>query len=216
MAEIKVIVIGDTNVGKTCLLLTYTTNSFPDTYVPTVFDNYTAPISVDKKTVQMNLWDTSGSDDLDEMRPLSYADTDCFMICFSIADEDSFERIKTKWVPEIRDNCGKDDPKIIIVGTKSDVRNNPNAIDVLKKQGKDLVKKESIEVMAKEVGAQAFCECSAITQSGLKEIFELAAKVSMGLLDAVVSEAPQAKEKKKGMFSKIFGKKDKKEKKDKK
>ena len=215
-SEIKVIVIGDTNVGKTCLLVTYTTNCFPDTYVPTVFDNYSAPISVNGKTIQMNLWDTSGSDDHDEMRPLSYSETDCFMICFSVADEESFERIKDKWVPEIRTNCGNDDPKIVLVGTKSDIRGNQSAIDTLKKQGKELVKKESIEAMKKEVGACATCECSAITQSGLKELFEIIAKVSLGLLEAEVAEVTDSKKHKKGMFAKIFGKKDKKEKKEKK
>ena len=166
MCEIKVIVIGDTSVGKTCLLHTYTTNSFPETYLPTVFDNYTTPISIGGKTVQMNLWDTSGADDLDEMRPLSYPDTDCFMLCFSIADEESFDRIKTKWVDEVRQNCGVDDPKIVIVGTKSDYRQNQNAIALLEKQGKNIVKKEAIAQMAKEVGAAAWCECSAITQVG--------------------------------------------------
>ena len=215
-SEIKVIVIGDTNVGKTCLLVTYTTNCFPDTYVPTVFDNYSAPISVNNKTIQMNLWDTSGSDDLDEMRPLSYSEKDCFMIFFSVADEESFERIKNKWVPEIQANCGKDDPKIVLVGTKSDIRGNQSAIDTLKKQGKELVKKESIEAMKKEVGAFATCECSAITQSGLKELFEIIAKVSLGLMEAEVAEVQDSKKHKKGMFAKIFGKKDKKEKKEKK
>ncbi|KAL7721305.1 Rho family GTPase [Entamoeba marina] len=203
-SEVKVIVIGDTNVGKTCLLLTYTTNSFPDTYVPTVFDNYTAPISVDGKTIQMNLWDTSGSDDLDEMRPLSYPDTDCFMICFSISEEESFERIKTKWYTEIKDNCGRDDPRIIIVGTKSDFRENKKTIETLEKQGKRLVSKDAVSAMAKEIKASGYKECSAVNQDGLNEVFELAAKVALGKEEIVTTTKEKPKEKKKKGIMKLF------------
>ncbi|ELP91567.1 Rho GTPase, putative [Entamoeba invadens IP1] len=206
-SEIKIVVIGDTNVGKTCLLVTYTTNSFPDTYVPTVFDNYTAPIAVDGKTFQINLWDTSGNDDLDQTRPLSYVSTDCFMICFSVDDSDSFARIKTKWVPEVVDNCGVEKPNIVLVGLKSDIRLSQNSIAILKKQGRELVKKESVEVLAKEVNAKAWKECSALTQVGLKEVFETIARVSVGLMDAEVTETNETKESKKGFFKKLLGKK---------
>ncbi|ELP94719.1 Rho GTPase, putative [Entamoeba invadens IP1] len=206
-AEVKIIVIGDTNVGKTCLLLTYTTNAFPETYVPTVFDNYTAPISIDGRSIQMNLWDTSGSDDLDEMRPVSYAGSDCFMICFAVSEEESFERIKTKWVPEIVAHCGVPNPRIVIVGTKSDIRDNAKSVDILAKQGKQLVKKESIESMANEVNALGFTECSAVNQNGLNEAFEMTARVALGMEDG--------KEKDKDKKGKKDDKKDKKAQKEK-
>ena len=120
---------------------------------------------------------------MDEMRPLSYTDTDCFMVCFAISEEESFERIKTKWVPEIRDNCGKDDPSIILVGIKSDFRNNKKTIETLEKQGKRLVSKEAIAAMSKEIGARGYRECSAVNQEGLNDVFELAARVALGIVD---------------------------------
>ena len=67
------------HLGKTCLLITYSTDSSPDTsYVPTVFDNYTANIMVNNQAYTLNLWDTAGSEDYDRLRPLSYPETVIF------------------------------------------------------------------------------------------------------------------------------------------
>ncbi len=109
---------------------------------------------------------TAGQEDYDRLRPLSYPQTDVFLVCFSIISRSSFENVKTKWVPEISHHC----PGVpfLLVGCKGDLKNDE---DVLRKIGQPISKEEG-KSLAKEIGARMYRECSALTQEGLKAVFD--------------------------------------------
>jgi len=175
MKKLKCVIVGDGAVGKTSLLVTFQTNNFPKDYVPTIFDNYSCSIIVDDKPVNLCLWDTAGQEEYDRLRTLSYPETDVFIITFSVINEGSFENVKAKWISEVTHFCPS--TPVILVGTKTDLRNN---LAVVKKQsGSDVVitKEQGIQ-MAKDIHAVNYLECSALTQEGLKNVFEEAVRAA--------------------------------------
>jgi len=173
MESVKLVVVGDGAVGKTCLLIAYTSNSFPKEYVPTVFDNYSANVKVADKTVALSLWDTAGQEDYDRLRPLSYPQTNIFLLCFSVISETSFKNVKTKWWPEVTHHCPT---KNLLVGTKVDLRDDPSFLESLSEKGLKPVSSEQGEQLAADIKALKYMECSALTQKNLKEVFDFAIK----------------------------------------
>jgi Ras-related C3 botulinum toxin substrate 1 len=171
---IKCVVVGDGTVGKTCMLISYTTDSFPGEYVPTVFDNYSAPMVCDGVPVSLGLWDTAGQEDYDRLRPLSYPQTDVFLICFSVVSPSSFENVTSKWCPEIKHHCT--DAPILLVGTKVDLREDKDTLQVLSDSGQSPIKREQGQKLANKIRSVKYLECSALTQRGLKQVFDEAVR----------------------------------------
>lgn len=171
MRSIKAVVVGDGGVGKTCLLISYTTNTFPNDYIPTVFDNYSASVMIDGEPIKLGLWDTAGQSEYDRLRPLSYPQTEIFICCFSVVSPSSFENVKTKWLPEILLHSPRD-ILIVLVGTKQDLREDLQVIDELQSRNEIPVTEEQGIKLARDIGAVKYLECSAATQGGVQELLD--------------------------------------------
>jgi small GTP-binding protein len=159
---VKLVVTGDGAVGKTCLLVVYAKGRFPAEYVPTIFENYNCKVSLNNTEHTVQLWDTAGQEDLVSVRQLSYPNTDVFLLCFSIADRTSFENVKNKWIDEIK--MYVPDPVCLLVGTKADLREDIEA----------QVSEAEAMLLARNIGAFDYMECSAIKCQGVKDIFDAA------------------------------------------
>ncbi|XP_076072319.1 ras-related C3 botulinum toxin substrate 1-like isoform X7 [Mytilus galloprovincialis] len=155
MQHIKCVVVGDGYVGKTCILMSYANNKFQHEHVPSIFDNYNANVMVDGNCIELGLWDTAGQEDYDRLRPLSYPLT---------------------WFPEIRHHCH--DAPLLLVGTKIDLRNTYERMKhKSQKHEQTFITYEQGQALAEKIRAEKYVECSAMTQEGLKEVFDDAIRI---------------------------------------
>jgi len=177
MENVKCVVVGDGAVGKTSMLIAFTTGEFPTEYVPTVFDNYETELKVNGKEIYLGLWDTAGQEGYDRLRPLSYPQTDVFIISFAVNNPTSFAHIDAKWIPEIKHHCRG--VPYIIVGTKADIRHDAATIKSLEDKGKKMKSLEEYQQAALELEASCYLECSSKEQDGLKKVFEEAVRIGI-------------------------------------
>jgi Ras family protein A len=179
MAEIrrKLVIVGDGACGKTCLLIVFSKGTFPEVYVPTVFENYVADVEVDGKHVELALWDTAGQEDYDRLRPLSYPDSHVILICFAVDSPDSLDNVQEKWISEVLHFCHL--LPIILVGCKKDLRHDPKTVAELAKTSQKPVSEQEGEHVRKVIQADKYLECSAKTNEGVREVFEHATRCAL-------------------------------------
>jgi hypothetical protein len=121
---------------------------------------------------------------------LSYPQTDVFLVCFSVTSPASFENVREKWFPEVHHHC----PGVpcLIVGTQTDLRDDPGVREKLARQKMQPIRKEDGDRMAKELGAVKYVECSALTQYKLKDVFdEVPISSTFSLPDTFPSTPPK-------------------------
>ena len=182
----KAIVLGDSCCGKSALLERFVLKKFQVNYYPTTFHNAMSPW-IDVKTqgkdlrcsrVELALWDTPGGDDLYHLRQLSYPNKDLAFVCFSIVDRDSFLNVKKRWIPELHHHSPES--SVILVGLKKDLRKNKSIIlRLMETDGCQPVSTEEGEALAREVGANAYIECSARSGKNVQKVFRTAAQISV-------------------------------------
>ncbi|KAF8595909.1 hypothetical protein BDV93DRAFT_500832 [Ceratobasidium sp. AG-I] len=170
----KLVVVGDGGCGKTCMLIAYAENHFPEVYAPTVFENHVIVLSFEGKSVELALCDTAGQGEYDRLRPLLYPDSDMILIVFSIDSHVSLANVQDKWCPEVFHFC-RGTP-MLLVGTKTDLRADEQTQRMLSAQGLTTVTAEQGEAAAQKIGATRYMECSAKTGKGVQDIFDAAIK----------------------------------------
>ena len=160
--KIKIMVIGESLVGKTALITRYTNNSFSGTYLTTVgIDFQTKLLNINDKTIKVELWDTAGQERFRNIAKNYFQSSDGFLIVYDITSKSSFEKLSF-WNEQVNLNA-PENTKYIIVGNKKDL------------EEKREVKIEEGENFAKENKVK-FYETSAKDGSNVNEVFELLAK----------------------------------------
>ena len=135
-----------------------------------MFDNYAVTVMIGGDPYTLGLFDTAGQEDYDRLRPLSYPQTDVFLVCFSVVNPASFENVKEKWTPEITHHCPK--TPFLLIGTQMDLRNDPTTCDKLARNKQKPITEAQGAKYASDLKAVKYVECSALTQLGLKNVFD--------------------------------------------
>lgn len=119
-ASLKVVVIGDSGIGKTNLITRYCQNSFNDSYVSTIgIDFKMKKFTYDNFTLRLQIWDTAGQQRFKNITNTFYKGAAGILIAFSITDETSFQNV-SNWIRQINNNASNDVSKVL-VGLKCDL-----------------------------------------------------------------------------------------------
>jgi len=134
---------------------------------------------VDGKSINLFVPDPITETEGDRIRHLAYPQTNVFIVCFSLISPASFYNVRSKWYPEVSNYCPN--VPIILVGTKVDLRENNETLDKLRSDGLSPITFEQGTQLASEINAVKFLECSALTQIGLKNVFDEAIRAVLQL-----------------------------------
>lgn len=166
----KAVIVGDVRVGKTCALQTFGTNQFQSAYAPTIISAAsTLPCTIDGREAVLNVWDVSGAEDAVALRPLTYPQTDVFILAYSIDSQDSISNVQSVWRPEIQHYAPG--ATMVLAGLKSDLRQPSGSNAISQAQAADL---------ALQIQAAGNVECSARTRTGLTGLFTTTVQLAYG------------------------------------
>ena len=157
----KLLMIGDSGVGKSSLLLRFASDQFEDSYMTTVgLDFKIRTVEVDGKVVKLQMWDTAGQERFRTITSSYYRGAQGIVVVYGLDDKKSFENVK-QWVEEIDRYAGEGVVKLL-VGNKCDVEARQ-------------VTREEAEKFAEELKMR-YMETSAKTGENVEETFMLTAR----------------------------------------
>ena len=139
----KILLLGDSSVGKTCFLKRYTDNTFQDAYLSTIgFDFKFKFVTLDNgKTVKVQLWDTAGQERFRTIAKSYYKGAHGIILIYDVTNRKTYDNIK-KWLNQIRDEASNR-ISIILVANKIDCE---DARQVTKEEGETLAKSNNLPI----------------------------------------------------------------------
>ena len=120
----KLVLVGDSAVGKSCVATRYVSDDFYEFQEPTIGASFMAKkITIDNTEIKLEIWDTAGQERYHSLTPMYYRGAKAALVVFDITNRISYERSRS-WVSELRQNCN--DVIIILVGNKIDRESQRN------------------------------------------------------------------------------------------
>ena len=158
--EIKITLLGNPGVGKTCIISKYIENTFSENIESTLGVNYSEKILKKKgKDIQLNIWDTAGQEKFHSLGKYFYKDSYVICLVYDITDQDSLDKLKDTWYPDLLKN-GEKYKILAVVGNKCDLYENDQ-----------LASEEQAKAFANEINA-IFMLTSAKTGDGIDKLFD--------------------------------------------
>jgi len=153
----KLLLIGDSGVGKSCLLLRFADHSFTDSYISTIgVDFKIRTIELEGKTIKLQIWDTAGQERFRTITSSYYRGAHGIIIVYDVTDNESFNNVK-QWLSEIERYACEGVTKLL-VGNKNDLT------------GKKVVAAETAKAFAEKTNIQ-FLETSAKNATNVETAF---------------------------------------------
>ena len=174
---IKILLIGDSGVGKSCILERFEKGSFRVNHVPTIAIDFSFKmLKVKDQMVKMQVWDTAGQERFNTLTASFFKATHGILLTFSLTDKNSFANT-SKWLQQIRANAPKE-AAIILVGNKKDL------------EAERQVPREEAEVFAQQFNVSYF-ETSACTGEGIEEAFLFLGEQALTCIEGNTSKLAQ-------------------------
>ncbi|NXV61678.1 RND1 protein, partial [Molothrus ater] len=176
-ARCKLVLVGDVQCGKTAMLQVLAKDCYPETYVPTVFENYTACLASEEQRVELSLWDTSGT---------GGRHAQC--IGFWVSPVPLRGALTPQWKTEILDYCPN--TRVLLIGCKTDLRTDLSTLLELSHQKQAPISYEQGCAAARQLGAEGYLECSAFTSE--KSVHSIFRAVSGLCLSSAAPQPPRS------------------------
>jgi len=162
--QFKIILLGDSGVGKTAIINRYCKELFDEDLDPTVGMNYQQKfITINNELVKLAIWDTAGQEKYRTLTRQFYRNVDGAILVYDISDKSTLTNLEEIWIPELKENA-QTAMQMILVGNKSDLKNDPEYADKIVKT------EEGMNIARKN--ATLFVEASAKFSEGVQNAFE--------------------------------------------